>query len=504
MLTATVNHAADFEGWRAQARSLLHAEAEPALVLWQIAGASSDLFAAENSGSAHSGSAASGSHQGQAGKYSVPRKFVELARQVVCHSDSSRFALLYRVLWRITHGETGLLERVTDDDVHILTGFAKAVSRDRHKMTAFVRFRKTPGCEHEHYSAWFEPTHHILRLTSDFFCKRFSNMDWSIYTPEGSAHWNQTELVYGPPGTRKDIPDGEIMEQLWCTYFSNIFNPARLRLDAMRAEMPVKYWKNLPEAPIIARLTSEAGTRTSNMVAAAPSREPRYAHSALYRAPTPVPGSCSLDELRESARNCDRCAHACDATQTVFGHGPETARVMFVGEQPGDIEDVRGKPFVGPSGKLIRSLLDELAVDQDDIYFTNAVKHFKYQIRGKRRLHQKPSSGDIEHCRSWLVEEIALIKPVVIVALGSTAARSLLGRTVRLDDERGRLQRLGESGCLMVTHHPARILRATKQSDRKHLKQQLLEDLAMALHQGERVPQLPSDGLMQHRSSKVT
>ncbi len=352
-------------------------------------------------------------------------------------------------------------------------------------MTAFVRFRKTLGSEHEHYSAWFEPSHHILRLTSDFFCKRFSNMDWSIYTPEGSAHWNQSELVFGPPGTRKDIPDGEIMEQLWCTYFSNIFNPARLRLDAMRAEMPVKYWKNLPEAPIIAKLTSEAGARTSSMVAAAPSREPRYAQTALYQAQIPVSSSCSISELRESARNCDRCAHACDATQTVFGHGPQTARVMIVGEQPGDIEDVRGRPFVGPSGKLLRSILAELSVEQDDFYFTNAVKHFKYTVRGKRRLHQRPSADDISHCRSWLTEEVALIKPEMIVALGSTAARSLLGRSVRLEDERGTLQRFGESASLIVTHHPARILRGSTSGDRRRFKEQLRDDLTMAVSQGE-------------------
>ena len=488
MMTVKVKHAADFEGWRTQARLLLNAEVEPARVLWQIDGASSDLFATGDEIAAQSEGVAAPKTPGSAGRYSVPRKFVEMAKLVVCHSDASRFALLYRVLWRMTHGESGLLQRVTDDDVFTLMGFAKAVSRDRHKMTAFVRFRKTPGCEHEHYSAWFEPSHHILRLTSDFFCKRFSNMDWSIYTPEGSAHWNQSELVFGPPGTRQDIPDGEIMEQLWCTYFSNIFNPARLRLDAMRAEMPVKYWKNLPEAPIIAKLTREAGARTSSMVAAAPSREPRFAQSALYRTQTPVPSLCSIGELRESAHNCDRCAHACDATQTVFGHGPQTARVMIVGEQPGDIEDVRGKPFVGPSGKLLRSILTELSVDQDDIYFTNAVKHFKYTVRGKRRLHQRPSVGDIDHCRSWLTEEIALIKPEVIVAMGSTAARSLLGRTVSLDEERGTLQRFGESFRLMVTHHPARILRELNAGNRKKLRAQLLEDLSLALSQAEAVP----------------
>ena len=239
------------------------------------------------------------------------------------------------------------------------------------------------------------------------------------------------------------------------------------------------------------------------MVAAAPSREPRFARTALHRAQTPVPSSCSLSELRESARSCDRCAHACDATQTVFGHGPESARVMIVGEQPGDIEDVRGRPFVGPSGKLIRSLLDELSVDQDNIYFTNAVKHFKYTIRGKRRLHQKPSAGDIDHCRSWLVEEISLIKPTVIVALGSTAARSLLGRTIRLEEERGSLQRFGESSSLMVSHHPARILRTSNQVDRRRLKEQLLCDLALALLQCDLVRQVPSDLTKQHQLNEV-
>ncbi len=228
MITVDVKHAADFEGWRTQARALLSAEVDPAMVLWQVAGAASDLFAAADDIATSSGLVSPVNVQGQKCRYSVSRQFISMAEKVVCHSDESRFALLYRVLWRMTHGESGLLQRVTDDDVHTLTGYAKAVSRDRHKMTAFVRFRKTPGCEHEHYSAWFEPSHHILRLTSDFFCKRFSNMDWSIYTPEGSAHWNQSELVFGPPGTRQDIPDGEVMEQLWCTYFSSIFNPARL------------------------------------------------------------------------------------------------------------------------------------------------------------------------------------------------------------------------------------------------------------------------------------
>ncbi|NND92136.1 MAG: UdgX family uracil-DNA binding protein [Granulosicoccus sp.] len=481
MITVNVEHAADFHGWRAQARELLNAGIDPSHVLWQVSGIDSDLFADRNELTALSTEESPPCDPTIRSTHTVPRSFLELAELVVCHSDASRFGLLYRALWRMTNGDADLLQRATDDDVYTLTGFAKAVSRDRHKMTAFVRFRRTPGCHHEHYAAWFEPSHHILRLTSEFFCKRFSNMDWSIYTPEGSAHWNQAELVFGPCGTRHDIPQGEAMEQLWCTYFANIFNPARLRLDAMRAEMPVKYWKNLPEAPIIARLTREAGSRTSQMVAATPGAESKYTQSALYRAEVPLQKLDSLAQLRESARHCDLCPHACKATQTVFGHGPETARVMIIGEQPGDIEDLRGMPFVGPSGKLLRSILTQLSVDQSKVYFTNAVKHFKYTPRGKRRLHQRPSAGDIDRCRSWLTDEISLIKPALIIALGSTAARSLLGRTVKLTEQRGILQRFGDSAQVMLTHHPARILRASNQLDRSRLSDQLADDLGTAL-----------------------
>ena len=273
MFTVNLEHAADFAGWRIQARKLLCAEVEPSNVLWHAAGFSSDLFSGDDSFDLPAKPDSSINDVDANNSFTVPREFVALAENVVCHSNETRFGLLYRLLWRMTHGERHLLQRASDEDVHTLTGFAKAVSRDRHKMTAFVRFRKSVHGEHEHYSSWFEPTHHILRISSDFFCKRFTNMDWSIFTPQGSAHWDQSTLVFGPPGTREDIPDVEIMEQLWCTYFSNTFNPARLRLNAMRAEMPVKYWKNLPEAPLIAKLSRESESRTSRMVNAVPTRK---------------------------------------------------------------------------------------------------------------------------------------------------------------------------------------------------------------------------------------
>jgi len=490
MKTAVLEHCADFTGWRDQARSLLAQNIDPSMINWQIADEAGDLFSSSESAGVEQPVRVPSA-------FRVPQSFMDQAKRVVCHSDPQRFALLYRVLWRMTHGESDVLTRCTDDDIHALSALAKAVSRDRHKMTAFVRFRKTGGMadkqQPEHYSAWFEPSHHILRLTTPFFCKRFSNMNWSIYTPEGSAHWNGKDIVYGAAGTRGDIPQGEVMEDLWRTYFANIFNPARLRIAAMQSEMPVKYWKNLPEAPLIAELIHASGRQTQNMVEAAPTQAPRYTQAALspvavsVQTPVdtdgkPVISKCrTIEQLSKAARSCNVCAHACDATQTVFGQGSESARIMIVGEQPGDIEDVRGRPFVGPSGKLIRRLLAELSLDEDEIYFTNAVKHFKYTVKGKRRIHQNPSADEIEHCRTWLAEELNVVKPALVIALGGSAARALLGRSVKIEQERGQLQRFGAATQLLITSHPAFVLRAISQRDQREREIRLKNDMALAV-----------------------
>ncbi|MFK7889761.1 MAG: TIGR03915 family putative DNA repair protein [Granulosicoccus sp.] len=277
MRTAIVAHAADFSGWRDKARNLLVSKVDPSDIHWQVSNAAQDLFAEPDLEIEASATTTQST-------FRVPQSFMQLATRVVCHSDPQRFALLYRVLWRLTHGEPNLLTCCSDNDVHVVNTLAKAVSRDRHKMTAFVRFRKTQDMTTEHYSAWFEPSHYILRLTIPFFCKRFSNMHWSIHTPEGSAHWNGTDIVFGPPGTRDDIPQGEIMEDIWRTYFANTFNPARLRISAMQAEMPVKYWKNLPEAPLIAELIHDSGRRVSDMIASDPTSAPRFAEAAMKSA----------------------------------------------------------------------------------------------------------------------------------------------------------------------------------------------------------------------------
>ena len=175
----------------------------------------------------------------------------------------------------------------------------------------------------------------------------------------------------------------------------------------------------------------------------------------------------SWEELLAEARTCTRCDLYKCATQTVFGEGPLDARIVFVGEKPGDEEDLAGRPFVGPAGKLFDKLLEQAGVDRSRTYVTNAVKHFKFVLRGKRRIHNKPDAGEIEACRWWLEHERALIKPPVTVALGATAARSLFGKVVTIGKLRGEPQELADGSECWVTMHPSALLRMPEPERRR-------------------------------------
>lgn len=169
--------------------------------------------------------------------------------------------------------------------------------------------------------------------------------------------------------------------------------------------------------------------------------------------------AASVAELAAEAAHCTRCPLYRDATQTVFGEGPSDARIVMVGEQPGDQEDIRGRPFVGPAGQLLDRALAEAGIDRRTVYVTNAVKHFKFEPRGKRRLHKKPDTPDIEACRWWLERELAVVKPDLVVALGGTAGQALLGRAVKVLSERGRISDDPRGFRLLITVHPSMILR---------------------------------------------
>jgi DNA polymerase len=354
------------------------------------------------------------------------------------------------------HEDRSLTAIASDPLVYRLRQMQKAVSRDLHKMTAFVRFRKVEDPEGERYIAWFEPQHLILEPAAEFFQKRFANMRWSILTPNGSLHWNGHELTNGEGVPKSKAPTGDELEAWWLTYYRATFNPARANPKMLRAEMPVRYWKNLPEAALIPDLLAEATQRADRMIAAAPTAPRRASMPAACAAAHP-PGSIAA--LKAEAHDCRRCPLFGHATQTVFGEGPADAPVVFVGEQPGDQEDLAGRPFVGPAGQIFDRALAEAGVDRSRVYVTNAVKHFKFTPRGKRRIHQKPNASEIEHCRWWLEHELDLVRPQLVVALGATAVRALTGEVAKITQMRGRTVVGRDGRSLLVTVHPSYLLR---------------------------------------------
>jgi DNA polymerase len=209
---------------------------------------------------------------------------------------------------------------------------------------------------------------------------------------------------------------------------------------------------------------------------------PRSRRPKAESEPVPVPRS--LSALRAEAADCRRCPLYRNATQTVFGEGPAKASLMFVGEQPGDQEDLAGRPFVGPAGRLFDKALAEAGIDRRQVYVTNGVKHFKNEPRGKRRLHKKPNTSEIDACRWWLDREFALIKPRLTVAMGATAARAVMGRNITISKERGRPLTRPDGGTVFITVHPSFLLRMPDPDMRKREYARFVADLRQIAEQG--------------------
>ncbi len=201
---------------------------------------------------------------------------------------------------------------------------------------------------------------------------------------------------------------------------------------------------------------------------------PGLPRSAPNVAPPP---QADLETLAEAARSCHGCPLYEAATQTVFGSGPSTARLVLVGEQPGQEEDLEGAPFVGPAGRLLRALLDQAEVDPKKVYLTNAVKHFKYKYRGKRRIHQRPNRSEVKACRPWLTAELETIRPSVLILLGATASQSLLGSDFRVTQHYGEVLFTPWCANTLATLHPSAILRAPSRETREEMRSTLLASL---------------------------
>jgi len=470
----------DFEGWRTAARSLLTQNIAPEEVDWRVGDKSPGLFDTPEFVPT----------QTQGPQLSVSRDFILLCKTAILYRDPARFSLLYRLLWR-TREEPNLLRIAFDSDVIKVRSMAQAVRRDLHKMKAFVRFREVDINENDQswsgFVAWFEPSHHIVAASAPFFTGRFTNMRWSILTPDMCMHWNGETLSYSKGANKADAPTEDAGEDLWRSYYRSIFNPARLKVSAMQSQMPKKYWRNLPEAELIADLIANADKRKNVMIAAQPTEPQRKivkytaekkngmaesdgAKAVLHQLNTEmlVNGEYKLEEY---------------CTQVVFGSGAVPSDIMLLGEQPGEQEDLAGQPFIGPAGKLLDLALQEAGIERSNIYITNALKHYKFKLQGTRRMHMVPSVGDIKTYLPWLQGEIAIVQPRIIVALGAIAARAITGEALEIEANRGKLFNLIDGQKVMVTYHPAFILRTPDKAIKQLRLDRLVMDLKSALTQ---------------------
>jgi DNA polymerase len=295
-------------------------------------------------------------------------------------------------------------------------------------------------------------------------------MRWSILTPDESAHWDGRCVAFGPGVPRSEAPTEDELEDLWRSYYRSVFNPARVNPKAMRAELPVRHWATLPETRAIPGLLQESFDRARTGTSSGSSAGARPF----------VPVTEAVDELASAVESCRGCDLYARATQAVFGAGAAHAALMLVGEQPGDHEDLAGSPFVGPAGDVLQRAMQEAGLQRDAVYLTNAVKHFKWEPRGKRRIHQTPRLSEIRACRPWLEAEIALVAPSTIVCLGSTAAQSLMGPQFRITRDRGRVLSNPWAAALIATYHPSAVLRADNPAHADDVYRALVQDLRLA------------------------
>jgi probable DNA metabolism protein len=443
----TLASAIDFEGFRRACRALWADQVGPDRVSWSTAqDPEADLFAA----------AANAAAASTAPPVSVPSGFMPLCESAILHRDPSRFALLYRLLWRLQI-EPALRHDTLDPDWAAVYEMAQAVRADMHRMRTSVRFRaiEDGAAGGPLHVAWFEPEHHIVEATASFFAQRDAAMRWAILTPERSVRWDGARLLAGAPARRDQAPAADAGDEAWLGYCRSLFDPARGELS----ELPKRDGAAPCEMP-----SGSAAIRSTTRVRRGPNdprgRRPTQPQPGAGQPATPGGGApATLPALREALERCRECPIGEHATQAVPGEGLRHARLMFVGEQPGDQEDLQGRPFVGPAGQLFNRALAQLGIERRDVYITNAVKHFKFELRGKRRIHKTPAQQEAAACLHWLESEIELADPGVLVALGATAARQLMGTAVAVTRQRGQWLKRADGRRVLITLHPSALLR---------------------------------------------
>jgi probable DNA metabolism protein len=417
----------DWDGWRAAARALALSDVPPEQIRWTVGATRSGIPAVEGRG------------------FNVSRALVSLAGVVLQARDPTRFDLLYRLIWRAQAGALPL-DDAADEEVRRARGLALAVRAEAHRMRTQLRYLALPEAGGVRHLGWYVPAHYVLEANARVLARRFPDLVVSILTPEGGAHWDANGLRFGAGADPEAVPDDRALAAYWRAYGSELLTSAQAGSSVPEAEELLEDpWP--PDRPPVGPVVMPRGA------------DPDVEHAA-----------------REAA-DCRRCPLFEPATQTVFGEGPAGARLMFVGEQPGDQEDVVGRPFVGPAGRLLDRAMAEAGIDRRAAYVTNAVKHFKFVPRGKRRIHQTPETIEIKACAFWLDVERVRLTPKLIVLLGATAARAVLARPVTIGRERGRPIRLSDTETAFVTVHPSFLLRVPDEDAKRREYRAFVEDL---------------------------
>lgn len=421
MRDMTLGTETDWDGWRRATRALVLSGVEPDQVRWQVGGHADELPDAS-------------------GSFNVPRRLVSIASLAIQSRAPDRFDLLYRVVWRAHRGD------LPEDDPELLQAQALGfeVRAETHRMRTHLRFMNTEAGQAPWLVGWYEPAHRVLEANAQLIARRFPDRPFSIITPDGSAHWTGADLSFG--AGLQQVEDDAALAAWWDGHHAAIMEQARPGTSVPEAE-------DLPEAP-------------------RPPDRPALGPVVMKLALDP-----GVTEASREAEHCRRCDLYKLGTQTVFGEGPAGAGAMFVGEQPGDQEDTIGRPFVGPAGQMLDRALEEAGIDRRGVFITNAVKHFKFTPRGKRRIHQSPDAGEIQVCRFWLDVERVQVAPRLMVLMGASGARAVLGRAVTVTRERGRPIKLEDGQTVFITVHPSYLLRIPDEAGKEREYRAFVNDM---------------------------
>ncbi|MFM0339358.1 UdgX family uracil-DNA binding protein [Paraburkholderia fungorum] len=467
-----------FAAWRHAARALLRQGVEPSQIEWvEFAGEAvaghdglgtahdARLSAAPSATSRFSASApdsesasAAASTVGTGVAAAIPRELLARLKAAACFRAPDRWALLYRVLWRWTHGERHVLD-LADPDGALLNQRIQAIEHETGDLLILTLFRRRdPSMGLPEFVGWYEPHHDVLERAAARFAARMGDSTWMLATPHGAAFWNGTLLRIGRPMTEAcgeasyvsaasamtgEAITSEPTEALWLAYYASALN-------AEPCPVPLRYWKMPPAGPPLPAHLARARSRLG-------------AQSAAVTVPDapPIEYSAVTPPLREPTgplATCRRCALWRNAKQAVAGTGPADAAIMVLGEQPGEAENQHGEPFTGAAGQLLDTVLARAGLERAALYLTYAVKHYKWETFDQQRVHRTPAWREVEACEYWLEEELTRIAPRVVVTLGATALKTLTGPHINLSEYLN--QTIAHGGRLIVpTWHPSYALR---------------------------------------------